>query len=660
MLEALSARAEATTRRTYNRPLDLDGTQFETWEQTIQRAHVYHHSKLCESVGREPDPEELAELRQYGLDRSGLVAGRTLWLGGTPYAYERAASQFNCSALEIATVYDMVDAFWLLLNGCGVGGKPVAGTLHGYYRRIPELKVIPSDRDKDYRGAEDNRETIPTKDNEWTWTIRIGDSAQSWAKAIGKMLMSPRGRVDKLVLDFSELRGKGGRLKGYGWICNGWAPLGIAMKAVHTILNNQAGNLLDEENIGDIFNWLGTVLSSRRAAECIVMDEYHPLSKEFATRKKNYWINNLQRRQSNNSLLFWHRPSVRHLEELLESNLVGGEPGFVNALAALFKMPWFKLFNPCYEIGLPGFCNLVSICLPSFGRNFAAMERCTYVMARANYRQSCVNLEDGILQKWWHQSNEARRLCGTSFTGIVQCPWLTDYQIRRLRNAAITGAYSQADEWGLPRPKAVTTIKPEGTRSKISGRRSKEIAEGMHMPLGRFVFNWINFSTEDPLVGALDAAGYKVIPNPSDDNNVLVRFPVDYDGCPFKTVDGKQVNVESACDQMDRYLRWNRLYADHNVSSTISFDREEIPALARKIHDNWDSGYIATAFLARTDPTKTAADLGHPYLPQEVVTEETYREVTSELRDVDWDKFHYGIHEIGDASDCPTGVCPTK
>lgn len=659
----LSARAEATTRRTYNRPLDEQGSRFETWEQTVTRAQFHHHVKLWEDAGGKPSYTELDELLQLGLDRSGLVSGRTLWLGGTDYSYSRSASQFNCSALEISTVYDMVDAFWLLLNGCGVGGKPKSGTLHGYYQSIPVLEIIPSNRDKDYRGPKENQEIQPTPDNNYTWTIRVGDSAQAWAKSLGKMLLSPRTRTAKLVLDFSEIRGKGGRLKGYGWICNGFAPLAMALKAIHTILNSQAGNLLDEENIGDIFNYCGTVLSSRRAAECMVLDEFHPRKWEFATRKKDHWKNgNNQRRQSNNSLLFWKRPSVSDLHDLLMMNLVGGEPGFVNAEGALRKMPWFVLFNPCYEIGLPnaGFCNLVSVCLPSFGRNFSAMERATYIMARANYRQTCVNLEDGLLQRRWHQTNEALRLCGTSFTGIVQCPWLTDYQIRRLRNAAVTGAYSMADELGLPRPKAVTTVKPEGTRSKISGREGREIAEGMHMPLGRFLFNWINFSVDDPLVGALEAANYKIIPNPSDSNNVLIRFPVDYSGCPFSVVDGKEVNLESAIDQLERYKRWNTLWADHNVSATISLSEEEVPAVANWIHNNWDNGYIATAFLARTDPTKTAADLGHPYLPQEVVTEQSYRDVVSGLKNVDWDRFHTGIHEIGDASDCPTGVCPTK
>lgn len=659
-----SARSEATTRRTYNRPLDVDGSQFETWEHTARRAHYDHHRRLWEDVGGQVNEAELQELLQYGLDRSALVAGRTLWLGGTPYAYSRAASQFNCAGLEIATVYDMVDAFWLLLNGCGVGGIPRAGTLHGYHSPIRELKIIPSERDKDYRGHEKNIETKPTEDNDRTWTIKVGDAAESWAKVLGKMLISPRCKINRLVIDFSDVRGKGGRLKGYGWICNGYEPLAFALNAVHEILNKCAGNLLTEEDMSDVFNWCGTVLSSRRAAEALELDAHHPHANEFARRKHEYWLTPGQpRRQSNNSLLFWTKPSIKHLIDLLMMNLRGGEPGFVNALAALLKCPWFRVFNPCFEICLPshGFCNLVSLCLPMFGRDFRRMERAIWTMARANYRQTCVNLQDGMLQSRWHQTNEALRLCGVSLTGIVHADWLTDYHIRRLRNSAVAGAYSMADELGMPRPKAITTIKPEGTRSKISGRLGMEVAEGIHKPLGRYIFNWINFANADPLVGALEAAGYKVIPNPSDNANVLVRFPVDYSGIQFDKVGGKEINLESAISQLERYRKWNTLYADHNVSSTISMDESEVPEVAEWIHRHWDDGYVATAFMPRMDMTKTtAAEYGHPYLPQEVVDVGEFNRVMEGLRPVDWDRFHTGIYDITETGNCKDGVCAVK
>ena len=659
----LSARSEATTRRTYTRPLDSEGTKFETWKNVVDRSHYDHHKRLWSEAGGKPNEGELNELTELGYNREGLVAGRTLWLGGTSYSYDRAASQFNCSGLECSTVYDMVDAFWLLLNGCGVGGLMRVGTLHGYRERIPELKVVRSTNPPDHKGEKNNKEVYSaTADGKVEWRIVFGDSAEAWAKGLGKMLAGPKQSVDVLVLDGSNCRGPGGRLKGYGWICNGFDPLAKSLATVHRILNENAGNLVDEEDMLDIFNTCGEVLSSRRAAEAGLMDSYNPLVQRFAMRKRDHHLHCPHRRQSNNTILFWHRPSLDDLVDLLRLNLRGGEPGFANAAAALRKCPWFRTFNPCFEILLHthSFCNLVSLCLPLFGKDIGRLERAIWVMARANYRQTCVNLEDGVLQPRWHQTNQALRLCGVSLTGIVQAPWLTDHHIRRLRNAAVAGAYSMADELGLPKPKAITTIKPEGTRSKISGHVGREIAEGMHTPLGKHILNWINFSVNDPFVDALRQAGYKTMINPQDRNNVLVRFPVEYADGPFTEVDGRMVNLESGVEQLERYRRWNRLWADHNVSATINITEHDVVPCASWIHRNWDEDYIATAFMGKADPLVTAEQLGFPYLPQEVISAEGYAEATTGLKPVDWDKFHYGIHDITDASDCPTGVCPVK
>jgi ribonucleoside-triphosphate reductase len=216
-----------------------------------------------------------------------------------------------------------------------------------------------------------------------------------------------------------------------------------------------------------------------------------------------------------------------------------------------------------------------------------------------------------------------------------------------------------ADEWKLPRPKAITLGKPEGTGSKtLGGTDVGEIAEGINRPLGRFILNWINFSVNDPLVTLLESAGYRSLPNPSDVNNVLVCFPVEYDNIKFFAIDGKEVNLEPAVAQLNRYLRWNNLWADHNMSCTISYSPNEITEIVDWIDTNWDRGFIAVSFLKRNDPTKTARDLGHPYLPQEVVMEGPFREYQQSLREIDWSRVS-GIYEIGDEA-CATGACPVK
>lgn len=117
---APSTRAQVITRRTYNRPTSDDGTQFESWKDTISRV-IDHQQWLWErALARDLNDVEYAELYELEdlmLERKVLPSGRTLWLGGTDVAKYREASQFNCSFTHAETVYDIVDILWLLLQG---------------------------------------------------------------------------------------------------------------------------------------------------------------------------------------------------------------------------------------------------------------------------------------------------------------------------------------------------------------------------------------------------------------------------------------------------------------------------------------------------------------------------------------------------------------
>ena len=298
--------------------------------------------------------------------------------------------------------------------------------------------------------------------------------------------------------------------------------------------------------------------------------------------------------------------------------------------------------------------------LAKFNDDFLGLQDAIYLAARANYRQTCVNLDDGILQRGWEELNQYLRLCGVGLTGI--CSWtdLYAHNLQVLKLTAQAGAHSMADELGTPYAKAVTTVKPSGTLSKIM-----DTTEGVHRPLGRFIYNNVNFSVHDPIVAKCKAAGYKVVTSPVDNTAVLITFPVKYDNVEFTKMtvqrDGKEVevevNLESAVDQLDRYKLLMDNYVDHNCSVTISYDPSEVPAIINWLLENWDT-YVGVSFIYRNDPTKTAADLGYLYLPQEVVTKDDYDAYVSTLSPVDLDGTE-SFDELTDA-DCATGACPIR
>jgi len=647
-----SVRADIVTRRTYCRPKD-DGT-FETWNEVVDRV-IKHQTWLWERAKRgrlnRAQKAELEELRQLMLSRKASMSGRTLWLGGTDISKRRESSQFNCSFTNIETVYDVVDAFWLLLQGCGVGFKPIRGTLNGFTKPIHNIEVVRSTRTEG-GGCERNVEVYNRKTK--TWTIKLGDSAEAWAKSIGKLLAG-KYPADKLVLDFSDIRPAGVRLKGYGWISSGDEAIAKAYVKIAELLSRRAGTLLSAIDILDIINHLGTVLSSRRSAQIALMDIEDIEAGSFAVAKKDYWLHDRAHRcQSNNSLLFHTKPSEAKLQEVfaLMATAGGSEPGFINAETAQRRAPWFSGCNPCAEIllGNKSFCNLSEIDIAKFEGDSEGLYRALYILARANYRQTLTNLKDGILQEAWHLNNEFLRLCGVGLTGIVRRPDLVSYDYRNMERITTSAAYSMGDELGTQRPKNVTTCKPSGTLSKIM-----DTTEGVHKPLGKYIFNNVMFSKHDESIPALRAAGYNVFDHPNDATSVIVTFPVAWEDVPFDEFDGMEVNLESAITQLDRYRLLQNNWTQQNTSVTISYSPEEVPDIINWLLENWDS-YVGVSFLYRTDPTKSAKDLGYQYLPQEVVTKDVYDEYVAKLSPVEIE----GSSAEIESQECAGGACPVK
>jgi len=642
-----SFRAKLVARRTYQRPTSDGG--FETWNDVAARV-VSHQRWLWERAKKAPlNAAEETELQVLGWlieNRAAFMAGRTLWLGGTDVARRREAAMLNCTHAVVHTVHDVVDIYWLLLQGAGTGFQPMRGALSGFLRPHA-IEIVRSTRTRGdgLVGRPDNHETV----RDGVWRISVGDSAEAWAKLIGKILAGKHD-VHTLVIDFREVRAAGERLGQYGWISSGDAQIAESVRKICAIMNSRPDDLLSRIDILDIVNLLGETLSSRRSAQIALVPMDDVEADAFSMAKKDcFMTGKAHRGQSNNSLLLTRRPTKAELRGFFATmvDAGGSEPGFINTQAATARAPWFSGPNPCAEqlLANGGVCNLTEVVLPRFvGTD--SLHAALRVIARANYRATLINLDDGILQRRWTEINEHLRLCGVGLTGVDQ--WLSGignprHVLASARTTARSAARQMARELRTAAPKHVTTIKPSGTLSKVA-----DCTEGVHQAIGPKVINTIMLSEHDPLVAKLKAARYRVRPHPTLLESVLVEVPVHMPGASSRPL--------TAVEQLDRYKLMMEVWCDANCSITVSYDQSEVRDIVEWLHANWDT-FVGVSFLPRVDATKTAEELGYAYLPQAIVPEEEFDAYAAQLLPISLDDDRSNAIV---ADDCASGACPVR
>lgn len=311
----------------------------------------------------------------------------------------------------------------------------------------------------------------------------------------------------------------------------------------------------------------------------------------------------------------------------------------------------------CVEAALAnkGLCNLVEINLNNV-ENIDDFMNTARLVGRANYRQTLVNLQDGILQDQWHQNNQFIRLCGVSMTGGFARQDITAEDYQKAKEMAIEGTDSMADELGLSRAKAVTLGKPGGTVPKLMG-----VPSGNNAPKGKYIFNQIIFGKDSPETTELRNAGYEIIDHPNQSVNVLVKFPVkfDVDDNLFTMKNGCLVPDEDAIQQLERYKFIMSNWTQQNTSNTIEYEPEEVPAIIDWLLENWEI-YKGVAFMFKNDYTRTPEECGFPYLPEQVVTKEDYDQYLTKLKPIDWSKFVGATNDLDTLEGCEGGGCPTR
>jgi ribonucleoside-diphosphate reductase alpha chain/ribonucleoside-triphosphate reductase len=215
------------------------------------------------------------------------------------------------------------------------------------------------------------------------------------------------------------------------------------------------------------------------------MDDSINAKNNLYQKKGNQWIKNkgiAHREISNNSIMYDERPSRERLHWQLQKMRYSGEPAWINRKALLDRMPEAKDINdiglnPCGEAGLRdrGLCNLVSVNVMAFVKDdnildLEGLKEAFALAGRSAYRMTCVTLE----LPEWDKVQKENRLLGVSFMGWLDMVNAKNMKteeekelLKLLHDVVKKESDNYADGVGLPRPKRVTAIKPEGTQSNL-------------------------------------------------------------------------------------------------------------------------------------------------------------------------------------------------
>lgn len=556
--------------RTYSRRDEKDDAQRETWEEVCDRT-LRGLTTLGKLTAQE---SELVGRMQRQI--KSLPSGRWLWVGGTEWIEkpENFSGSYNCTSTNVIDWHAFGLMMDLAMMGCGTGAvlePKYIGQLPAIRNQISvalggEIGTTP---------ASQRRERTEVSIEGDRATIHVGDSRQGWVMSYQSLLeLSTDERFSgqvNVVVDLSDVRPAGERLKGFGGMANPIRLPGLYERCAN-ILNKALGRQL---------NSIECCLLIDEAAACVVagnirrsagMRQFDSEDTLAATAKDNLWKQDADGnwsidperdalRMANHTRVFHRKPTHDECIEAVRKQFYSGEgaiqwAGEAKRRAGLDAEPTYANedtiewageakrrggaddrygLNPCGEIiGSNFHCNLAEVHLNQLDpANWREQEEAftagaLSVAALLNHR---------FQEARYQQSREEDPIVGVSFTGLfdffVQAfgvEWLRWWEAGR--PDTVTGlqfkekeqqylsywkevvhrvVWDYCDRHGIKRPNRCTTVQPAGTKSLLTGA-----SPGWHPPKAQRYIRRITFRKNDPVALACLDFGYAIVPSQSD------------------------------------------------------------------------------------------------------------------------------------------------
>lgn len=676
----LSHIGEFVYLRTYSRYLE-DKKRRENWFETVLRTTEYNirleeKFKLEKgiAINQEEEAKEAESLFDNLFHLRTFPSGRTLYMGGSEVVKQYPLSNYNCAFTNIQKMRDLVDVFYLLMVGSGVGVRIDRRLIEGFpkVRFLPMEGVYDSEVRKSMsKEAMEHTRTFLDTESGSIITIKVGDSKEGWCEALetyfNLVTLEEYKNIEKVIIDYSYVRPEGERLKRFGGRASGHKSMKRMFEKMNHVFERCEKGQLKTIDILDIATTISENVVSggvRRSAMMVICDEE---DEEVINAKRNIykveagkWIEDPEishRKMSNNSILYTHRPTLEKIKEIMDSIKINGEPGFINAAEAKRRKATFEGSNPCGEILLQSkqCCNLTTNNLMAFVEgNTLEVEQLKEVLrlsTRVAIRMTLVQVE----LPEWNKVMQEDRIIGISLTGMMDMVNKTkmSYEelavlLRELREVVHEEGKRYCMELGIEVPKLMTTIKPEGSLSTLPC-----VSSGIHYAHSNYYIRRIRISASDPLFKMIaEQASYPIYnENGSTEDNCQVKV-IEF---PIKAPDGKTKYEVGALEQLELYKISMINWSDHNTSITIHVRDNEWEEVAHWVYENFDY-LVGITFLPLMEET-------YPLLPYECTTKKDYEERMKHVKPIDYELLaeldDAEEHEILD-KDCESGACPIR
>ena len=620
-----------TYKRTYARRLNENNpnSKTEEFKDTINR--VVNACQRQLKVGFSPDEEK--RLREILLSLKGSVAGRFMWQLGTKTVDQLGLMSLQNCAFTVVNepIKPFTWAMDALMLGSGVGYNIQREHVYELPKVKPKkIKII--------------RKDTPDAD------FIVPDSREGWVELLRRSLEAHFIKGQGFSYSTICVRGKGEPIKGFGGVASGPNELCWGIERISEQLNKRRGKKLRPIDCLDIMNIIGYIVVAgnvRRSAQ-IAIGDYDDI--QFLQAKRwDLGIPNW-RAMSNNSVVC--NDIALLPEQFWEGYAGNGEPyGLINLRLARtigrtgderYPDPDVQGFNPCAEQSLAAYetCCLAEIHLP----NIESQEELTEV-AWYLYKINKHSLALPCHSKETEEIVHKNMRMGIGITGYCMATKTQQSWLKETYEELREFDKDYSEEMGFPTSIKLTTIKPSGTLSLLSG-----VTPGAHPGFSHYHIRRIRMASDSALVDVCRQNGYKIefqrnFDGTDDTNTVVVEFPSKF---PKHT---KVSNDMSAIEQLELVKKLQTEWSDNAVSVTVYYRKKELPSIQLWLKHNYNDNLKTVSFLLHSDH-------GFDQAPLEEITRQEYLDMVKSTQPID--NCEVNETDIKGSFECATGMCPIK